>query len=123
MLVITLVVFVLPIESFVTLPRIINYKVPVPIETINEITQNNYISNIKQDDNKKVVKGTKRQKVVDKDDTFFNEVKTNYSISPVSYTHLTLPTILLVQISVVAVSLKKKKFIMEYVNIYIFQLL
>eukprot|EP00831_Metopus_contortus_P009451 TRINITY_DN13647_c0_g1_i1.p1 TRINITY_DN13647_c0_g1~~TRINITY_DN13647_c0_g1_i1.p1 ORF type:complete len:205 (+),score=25.14 TRINITY_DN13647_c0_g1_i1:142-756(+) len=30
-------------------------------------------------------------------------------LSPVSYTHLTLPTILLVQISVVAVSLKKKK--------------
>eukprot|EP00831_Metopus_contortus_P058616 TRINITY_DN5074_c0_g1_i8.p2 TRINITY_DN5074_c0_g1~~TRINITY_DN5074_c0_g1_i8.p2 ORF type:complete len:107 (+),score=42.80 TRINITY_DN5074_c0_g1_i8:77-397(+) len=30
-------------------------------------------------------------------------------IGPVSYTHLTLPTILLVQISVVAVSLKKKK--------------
>eukprot|EP00831_Metopus_contortus_P021499 TRINITY_DN19622_c0_g1_i1.p1 TRINITY_DN19622_c0_g1~~TRINITY_DN19622_c0_g1_i1.p1 ORF type:complete len:170 (-),score=40.70 TRINITY_DN19622_c0_g1_i1:13-522(-) len=29
--------------------------------------------------------------------------------TPVSYTHLTLPTILLVQISVVAVSLKKKK--------------
>eukprot|EP00831_Metopus_contortus_P018239 TRINITY_DN17777_c0_g1_i2.p3 TRINITY_DN17777_c0_g1~~TRINITY_DN17777_c0_g1_i2.p3 ORF type:complete len:119 (+),score=42.83 TRINITY_DN17777_c0_g1_i2:96-452(+) len=31
------------------------------------------------------------------------------SIITVSYTHLTLPTILLVQISVVAVSLKKKK--------------
>eukprot|EP00831_Metopus_contortus_P034480 TRINITY_DN27483_c0_g1_i1.p1 TRINITY_DN27483_c0_g1~~TRINITY_DN27483_c0_g1_i1.p1 ORF type:complete len:128 (-),score=27.79 TRINITY_DN27483_c0_g1_i1:36-419(-) len=31
------------------------------------------------------------------------------SSTPVSYTHLTLPTILLVQISVVAVSLKKKK--------------
>eukprot|EP00831_Metopus_contortus_P007151 TRINITY_DN12734_c0_g1_i5.p1 TRINITY_DN12734_c0_g1~~TRINITY_DN12734_c0_g1_i5.p1 ORF type:complete len:156 (+),score=33.61 TRINITY_DN12734_c0_g1_i5:664-1131(+) len=31
------------------------------------------------------------------------------SIKAVSYTHLTLPTILLVQISVVAVSLKKKK--------------
>eukprot|EP00831_Metopus_contortus_P032927 TRINITY_DN26491_c0_g1_i2.p1 TRINITY_DN26491_c0_g1~~TRINITY_DN26491_c0_g1_i2.p1 ORF type:complete len:312 (-),score=29.20 TRINITY_DN26491_c0_g1_i2:51-986(-) len=30
-------------------------------------------------------------------------------LSPVSYTHLTLPTILLVQISVVAVSFKKKK--------------
>eukprot|EP00831_Metopus_contortus_P020074 TRINITY_DN1878_c0_g1_i5.p1 TRINITY_DN1878_c0_g1~~TRINITY_DN1878_c0_g1_i5.p1 ORF type:complete len:144 (-),score=38.30 TRINITY_DN1878_c0_g1_i5:11-442(-) len=30
-------------------------------------------------------------------------------LQPVSYTHLTLPTILLVQISVVAVSLKKKK--------------
>eukprot|EP00831_Metopus_contortus_P063244 TRINITY_DN5566_c0_g2_i1.p1 TRINITY_DN5566_c0_g2~~TRINITY_DN5566_c0_g2_i1.p1 ORF type:complete len:266 (-),score=54.49 TRINITY_DN5566_c0_g2_i1:23-820(-) len=34
--------------------------------------------------------------------------KTNEE-KPVSYTHLTLPTILLVQISVVAVSLKKKK--------------
>eukprot|EP00831_Metopus_contortus_P082632 TRINITY_DN897_c0_g2_i5.p2 TRINITY_DN897_c0_g2~~TRINITY_DN897_c0_g2_i5.p2 ORF type:complete len:126 (-),score=46.06 TRINITY_DN897_c0_g2_i5:15-392(-) len=32
-----------------------------------------------------------------------------FSFQPVSYTHLTLPTILLVQISVVAVSLKKKK--------------
>eukprot|EP00831_Metopus_contortus_P001203 TRINITY_DN10436_c0_g1_i1.p2 TRINITY_DN10436_c0_g1~~TRINITY_DN10436_c0_g1_i1.p2 ORF type:complete len:225 (-),score=12.24 TRINITY_DN10436_c0_g1_i1:2-676(-) len=34
---------------------------------------------------------------------------TNIPCTPVSYTHLTLPTILLVQISVVAVSLKKKK--------------
>eukprot|EP00831_Metopus_contortus_P081219 TRINITY_DN8489_c0_g1_i7.p1 TRINITY_DN8489_c0_g1~~TRINITY_DN8489_c0_g1_i7.p1 ORF type:complete len:142 (-),score=38.30 TRINITY_DN8489_c0_g1_i7:25-450(-) len=34
--------------------------------------------------------------------------KQNY-LKAVSYTHLTLPTILLVQISVVAVSLKKKK--------------
>eukprot|EP00831_Metopus_contortus_P070599 TRINITY_DN6428_c0_g1_i1.p1 TRINITY_DN6428_c0_g1~~TRINITY_DN6428_c0_g1_i1.p1 ORF type:complete len:186 (-),score=20.05 TRINITY_DN6428_c0_g1_i1:63-620(-) len=33
----------------------------------------------------------------------------NSSYIPVSYTHLTLPTILLVQISVVAVSLKKKQ--------------
>eukprot|EP00831_Metopus_contortus_P033411 TRINITY_DN2678_c0_g1_i2.p1 TRINITY_DN2678_c0_g1~~TRINITY_DN2678_c0_g1_i2.p1 ORF type:complete len:109 (+),score=26.31 TRINITY_DN2678_c0_g1_i2:57-383(+) len=32
----------------------------------------------------------------------------NGPCTPVSYTHLTLPTILLVQISVVAVSLKKK---------------
>eukprot|EP00831_Metopus_contortus_P044647 TRINITY_DN35803_c0_g1_i1.p1 TRINITY_DN35803_c0_g1~~TRINITY_DN35803_c0_g1_i1.p1 ORF type:complete len:488 (-),score=50.45 TRINITY_DN35803_c0_g1_i1:28-1491(-) len=36
------------------------------------------------------------------------EIETNIKLS-VSYTHLTLPTILLVQISVVAVSLKKKK--------------
>eukprot|EP00831_Metopus_contortus_P008820 TRINITY_DN1339_c0_g1_i6.p1 TRINITY_DN1339_c0_g1~~TRINITY_DN1339_c0_g1_i6.p1 ORF type:complete len:291 (-),score=69.75 TRINITY_DN1339_c0_g1_i6:57-929(-) len=36
--------------------------------------------------------------------------------SPVSYTHLTLPTILLVQISVVAVSLKKKNKIIETGN-------
>eukprot|EP00825_Cyclidium_porcatum_P034349 TRINITY_DN36148_c0_g1_i1.p1 TRINITY_DN36148_c0_g1~~TRINITY_DN36148_c0_g1_i1.p1 ORF type:complete len:206 (-),score=14.82 TRINITY_DN36148_c0_g1_i1:14-631(-) len=36
-------------------------------------------------------------------------VSKNYFIGPVSYTHLTLPTICSVQISVVAVSLKKKK--------------
>eukprot|EP00825_Cyclidium_porcatum_P032273 TRINITY_DN3451_c0_g1_i2.p2 TRINITY_DN3451_c0_g1~~TRINITY_DN3451_c0_g1_i2.p2 ORF type:complete len:100 (-),score=31.55 TRINITY_DN3451_c0_g1_i2:42-341(-) len=39
-----------------------------------------------------------------------------YEIEPVSYTHLTLPTICSVQISVVAVSLKKKKHIIF--NIY-----
>eukprot|EP00831_Metopus_contortus_P066360 TRINITY_DN59200_c0_g2_i2.p3 TRINITY_DN59200_c0_g2~~TRINITY_DN59200_c0_g2_i2.p3 ORF type:complete len:132 (-),score=15.22 TRINITY_DN59200_c0_g2_i2:106-501(-) len=38
----------------------------------------------------------------------FRELK-HISQRSVSYTHLTLPTILLVQISVVAVSLKKKK--------------
>eukprot|EP00831_Metopus_contortus_P006709 TRINITY_DN12579_c0_g1_i3.p1 TRINITY_DN12579_c0_g1~~TRINITY_DN12579_c0_g1_i3.p1 ORF type:complete len:212 (+),score=27.77 TRINITY_DN12579_c0_g1_i3:98-733(+) len=37
------------------------------------------------------------------------EEESTYSYYSVSYTHLTLPTILLVQISVVAVSLKKKK--------------
>eukprot|EP00831_Metopus_contortus_P065030 TRINITY_DN58143_c0_g1_i1.p1 TRINITY_DN58143_c0_g1~~TRINITY_DN58143_c0_g1_i1.p1 ORF type:complete len:402 (+),score=62.14 TRINITY_DN58143_c0_g1_i1:36-1208(+) len=36
------------------------------------------------------------------------EIIDPYLVIPVSYTHLTLPTILLVQISVVAVSLKKK---------------
>eukprot|EP00831_Metopus_contortus_P067487 TRINITY_DN6023_c0_g1_i1.p1 TRINITY_DN6023_c0_g1~~TRINITY_DN6023_c0_g1_i1.p1 ORF type:complete len:287 (-),score=41.86 TRINITY_DN6023_c0_g1_i1:70-930(-) len=36
-------------------------------------------------------------------------VRTPHFLQSVSYTHLTLPTILLVQISVVAVSLKKKK--------------
>eukprot|EP00831_Metopus_contortus_P073922 TRINITY_DN6745_c0_g1_i1.p1 TRINITY_DN6745_c0_g1~~TRINITY_DN6745_c0_g1_i1.p1 ORF type:complete len:132 (-),score=45.35 TRINITY_DN6745_c0_g1_i1:50-445(-) len=36
------------------------------------------------------------------------ELRTDIRIKTVSYTHLTLPTILLVQISVVAVSLKKK---------------
>eukprot|EP00831_Metopus_contortus_P040797 TRINITY_DN3196_c0_g1_i3.p1 TRINITY_DN3196_c0_g1~~TRINITY_DN3196_c0_g1_i3.p1 ORF type:complete len:315 (-),score=78.26 TRINITY_DN3196_c0_g1_i3:86-1030(-) len=36
------------------------------------------------------------------------------NVIPVSYTHLTLPTILLVQISVVAVSLKKKKISIEF---------
>eukprot|EP00831_Metopus_contortus_P079601 TRINITY_DN7954_c0_g1_i4.p4 TRINITY_DN7954_c0_g1~~TRINITY_DN7954_c0_g1_i4.p4 ORF type:complete len:159 (-),score=30.71 TRINITY_DN7954_c0_g1_i4:105-581(-) len=38
----------------------------------------------------------------------YSRILTSQNIS-VSYTHLTLPTILLVQISVVAVSLKKKK--------------
>eukprot|EP00831_Metopus_contortus_P003102 TRINITY_DN11153_c0_g1_i1.p1 TRINITY_DN11153_c0_g1~~TRINITY_DN11153_c0_g1_i1.p1 ORF type:complete len:155 (-),score=64.26 TRINITY_DN11153_c0_g1_i1:17-481(-) len=39
---------------------------------------------------------------------------------PVSYTHLTLPTILLVQISVVAVSLKKKKKVKSYTGVKIY---
>eukprot|EP00831_Metopus_contortus_P018495 TRINITY_DN17885_c0_g1_i3.p1 TRINITY_DN17885_c0_g1~~TRINITY_DN17885_c0_g1_i3.p1 ORF type:complete len:202 (-),score=28.12 TRINITY_DN17885_c0_g1_i3:85-690(-) len=40
-------------------------------------------------------------------DITYNQIM--HSVFTVSYTHLTLPTILLVQISVVAVSLKKKK--------------
>eukprot|EP00825_Cyclidium_porcatum_P023938 TRINITY_DN2650_c0_g1_i5.p2 TRINITY_DN2650_c0_g1~~TRINITY_DN2650_c0_g1_i5.p2 ORF type:complete len:119 (-),score=17.23 TRINITY_DN2650_c0_g1_i5:113-469(-) len=41
---------------------------------------------------------------------YYNYVHPMYSaLIPVSYTHLTLPTICSVQISVVAVSLKKKK--------------
>eukprot|EP00831_Metopus_contortus_P009112 TRINITY_DN13513_c0_g1_i1.p1 TRINITY_DN13513_c0_g1~~TRINITY_DN13513_c0_g1_i1.p1 ORF type:complete len:308 (-),score=44.97 TRINITY_DN13513_c0_g1_i1:12-935(-) len=39
----------------------------------------------------------------------FSQICQSYAYIAVSYTHLTLPTILLVQISVVAVSLKKKK--------------
>eukprot|EP00831_Metopus_contortus_P081323 TRINITY_DN8522_c0_g1_i1.p2 TRINITY_DN8522_c0_g1~~TRINITY_DN8522_c0_g1_i1.p2 ORF type:complete len:120 (-),score=24.09 TRINITY_DN8522_c0_g1_i1:59-418(-) len=42
-----------------------------------------------------------------------NQVELIIDKVAVSYTHLTLPTILLVQISVVAVSLKKKKNIMS----------
>eukprot|EP00831_Metopus_contortus_P061317 TRINITY_DN5315_c0_g1_i2.p3 TRINITY_DN5315_c0_g1~~TRINITY_DN5315_c0_g1_i2.p3 ORF type:complete len:228 (-),score=28.44 TRINITY_DN5315_c0_g1_i2:48-731(-) len=38
----------------------------------------------------------------------YASINTHLGIEPVSYTHLTLPTILLVQISVVAVSFKKK---------------
>ena len=49
MLVITLLIFILPIGSFVSLPKIVdyNYKVPTPMEAVNKITQNNQISNIK----------------------------------------------------------------------------
>eukprot|EP00831_Metopus_contortus_P003553 TRINITY_DN11314_c0_g1_i1.p1 TRINITY_DN11314_c0_g1~~TRINITY_DN11314_c0_g1_i1.p1 ORF type:complete len:136 (-),score=37.70 TRINITY_DN11314_c0_g1_i1:90-497(-) len=38
----------------------------------------------------------------------YGDSRKSSGVVPVSYTHLTLPTILLVQISVVAVSLKKK---------------
>eukprot|EP00831_Metopus_contortus_P029292 TRINITY_DN24112_c0_g1_i3.p3 TRINITY_DN24112_c0_g1~~TRINITY_DN24112_c0_g1_i3.p3 ORF type:complete len:101 (+),score=9.39 TRINITY_DN24112_c0_g1_i3:221-523(+) len=41
----------------------------------------------------------------------FHQTNSSFTHITVSYTHLTLPTILLVQISVVAVSLKKKKII------------
>ena len=38
MLVITLLIFILPIGSFVSLPKIVDYKVPTPAEAVNKIT-------------------------------------------------------------------------------------
>eukprot|EP00831_Metopus_contortus_P080586 TRINITY_DN8271_c0_g1_i1.p1 TRINITY_DN8271_c0_g1~~TRINITY_DN8271_c0_g1_i1.p1 ORF type:complete len:111 (-),score=31.87 TRINITY_DN8271_c0_g1_i1:22-354(-) len=52
---------------------------------------------------------TCRKQTCQMDLLFFECLQSLYSQLAVSYTHLTLPTILLVQISVVAVSLKKKK--------------
>lgn len=51
MLVLTLCIFILPIGSFVTLPKIVDYKVPTPIETVNKMAQNNEILNINQENN------------------------------------------------------------------------
>eukprot|EP00831_Metopus_contortus_P026169 TRINITY_DN22340_c0_g1_i1.p1 TRINITY_DN22340_c0_g1~~TRINITY_DN22340_c0_g1_i1.p1 ORF type:complete len:164 (-),score=53.91 TRINITY_DN22340_c0_g1_i1:30-521(-) len=51
-----------------------------------------------------------------KDDVNFVLALARYNSMSVSYTHLTLPTILLVQISVVAASLKKKKILEPTIN-------
>eukprot|EP00831_Metopus_contortus_P047253 TRINITY_DN38089_c0_g1_i1.p2 TRINITY_DN38089_c0_g1~~TRINITY_DN38089_c0_g1_i1.p2 ORF type:complete len:120 (-),score=24.22 TRINITY_DN38089_c0_g1_i1:32-391(-) len=47
-------------------------------------------------------------KELKKEEKIYSPKRCFYTSKTVSYTHLTLPTILLVQISVVAVSLKKK---------------
>ena len=41
MLVITLLIFILPIGSFLKLPKLLDYKVPMPMETVNKMTHNN----------------------------------------------------------------------------------
>eukprot|EP00831_Metopus_contortus_P037905 TRINITY_DN29854_c0_g1_i1.p1 TRINITY_DN29854_c0_g1~~TRINITY_DN29854_c0_g1_i1.p1 ORF type:complete len:167 (+),score=45.43 TRINITY_DN29854_c0_g1_i1:76-576(+) len=48
-------------------------------------------------------------KIQEEEEYVYQAIKLATTFIPVSYTHLTLPTILLVQISVVAVSLKKKQ--------------
>ena len=81
MLVITLCIFILPIGSFVTLPKIVDYKVPTPIETVNKITQNNNIANTKQDKNKEVIQDNNESKTIEENETSVEETKTSYSLS------------------------------------------
>ena len=52
MLVTTLLIFILPVGSFVSLPKIVDYKVPTPMESVSKITQNNKMLNIKEDINR-----------------------------------------------------------------------
>jgi len=82
MLVITLLIFILPISSFIQLPKILDYKVPTPMETVNKITQTNKISNIKQDTNKEIRQDNNEIKPTDKNETTVEEVKTSYPIFP-----------------------------------------
>lgn len=81
MLVLTLCIFILPIGSFVALPKIVDYKVPTPIETVNKITQNNNISNIKQDNNKEVIQDNNEARSIEKNETSIEETKISYSLS------------------------------------------
>ena len=82
MLVITLLIFILPISSFIKLPKILDYKVPTPMETVNKITQTNKISNIKQDTNKEIRQDNNEIKPTDKNETTTDEVKTSYPTFP-----------------------------------------
>jgi bla regulator protein blaR1 len=81
MLVIMLLVFVLPIGSFITLPIMVEYKLPTPIETVNKITQNNKIFNIDQDNNKEIIQENNESKIIDKSGTNIKETKTSHQIS------------------------------------------
>ena len=82
MLVITLLTFILPISSFIKLPKVLDYKVPTPMETVNKITQTNKISNIKQDANKEIRQDNNEIKPTDKNETTVEEVKTSYPTFP-----------------------------------------
>ena len=81
MLVLTMCIFILPIGSFVTLPKIVNYKVPTPTETVNKITQSNQISNIRQDNNKGIIQDNDKAKAIENNDTTIEETKTSYTMS------------------------------------------
>jgi len=80
MLLTTLCIFILPIGSFVTLPKIVDYKVPTPIETVNKMTQNNKISNVKQDNNNEVIQDNNESKSIEKNGTTIQEIKTSSSM-------------------------------------------
>lgn len=82
MLVITLLIFILPISNFIKSPKILDYKVPAPMETVNKITQTNKISNIKQDINKEIIKDDNELKPIDKNETTIEKSKTSYPTFP-----------------------------------------
>ena len=82
MLVITLLIFILPIGSFVNLPKIVDYKVPTPMEAVNKITQTNQLSNIKQDNDKEIIQENNELKPIDKNEVTIEETKTSYAIIP-----------------------------------------
>lgn len=54
MLVLTMCIFILPIGSLVTLPEIIDYKVPIPTETVSRIMEDNKISKIQPTNDEKI---------------------------------------------------------------------
>ena len=80
MLVITLLIFILPIGSFVSLPKIVDYKVPTPAEAVNKITQTNQLSNIKQDNDEEIVQDNNELKPINKNEVTIEETKTAHAI-------------------------------------------
>ena len=66
MLVTTLLIFILPVGSFVSLPKIVDYKVPTPMESVSKITQNNKMLNIKEDINRETEQDNDELKTIDK---------------------------------------------------------
>lgn len=73
MLVLTMCIFILPIGSFVTLPKLIDYKVPVPTETVSRIMEDKKISKIQPTDNEKITQEEKQNIAADKNQTVINE--------------------------------------------------
>lgn len=75
MLVLTMCIFILPIGSLVTLPKIIDYKVPIPTETVSRIMEDKKISKIQPTDNEKITQEENQRIATDKNDTVIEEGK------------------------------------------------
>lgn len=75
MLVLTMCIFILPIGSLVTLPKIVDYKVPVPTETVSRIMEVNKISKIQSTDNEKITQEENENIATDNNQTVIEESK------------------------------------------------
>lgn len=80
MLVLTMCIFILPIGNLVALPKIIDYKVPIPTETVSRIMEDKKISQIQATDNEKITQEENANMAADKNQTAINE-----SEQPLSY--------------------------------------
>jgi Antirepressor regulating drug resistance, predicted signal transduction N-terminal membrane component len=80
MLVLTMCIFILPIGNLVALPKIIDYKVPIPTETVGRIMEDKKISQIQATDNEKITQEENPNMAADKNQTVIKE-----SGQPLSY--------------------------------------
>lgn len=80
MLVLTMCIFILPIGNLVALPKIIDYKVPIPTETVGRIMEDKKISQIQATDNEKITQEENANMAADKNQTAIKE-----SEQPLSY--------------------------------------
>lgn len=65
MLVLTMCIFILPIGSLVALPKIVDYKVPIPVEIVSRMMQDRRISEIQPTDNEEITK--EENQIIDRD--------------------------------------------------------
>lgn len=75
MLVLAMCIFILPIGSLVTLPKIIDYKVPVPTETVSRIMEDRKISEIQTTNNEEITQEENQRIATDKKNTFIEQSK------------------------------------------------
>jgi beta-lactamase regulating signal transducer with metallopeptidase domain len=75
MLVLTMCIFILPIGNLVALPKIIDYKVPIPTETVSRIMEDKKISQIQATDNEKITQEENPNMAADKNQTVIRKLE------------------------------------------------